>query len=725
MSNAEQHRAAYMEEASELLAELETSLLELEESPGDAELIGRIFRALHTIKGSGSMFGFDDIVAFTHEVETAFDMVRNGLLPVTKELIDLTLSSRDYIRILLYEPDSADEQKAGEIINSLKILSPKTIMPDEVKNSPAPLLPSGNDSEKSVTYRIRFRPPVDIFTRGINPVLLLNELYGLGECSITAQTDGIPRITDIDPESCYTYWDIILTTDLGMNAIKDIFIFIEDDCELDINIIDDGGSADEVSAQSMLKDDFTRRGCVTHEDLRRTAGPHKRIGEILVERGDLTEKDIKKALRKQKPIGEMLVRAGMVDAGKVESALAEQQHIKEIKQKEQPANTASSIRVASDKLDSLVNLVGEMVTVQARLSQVSAYRDDPELLFIAEEVERLTAELRDQTMSIRMLPIGTTFGKFKRLVRDLSKELGKIIELTTEGAETELDKTVIEKLNDPMVHLIRNCIDHGIETPDMRNAVGKPPQGMLHLSARHSGAHVLIEIIDDGAGLDTEAIRAKAIEKGLIAPEAELNEKEIYSLVLAPGFSTAKTVTNVSGRGVGMDVVKRAIDNLRGSIGISSQKSIGTTITLKLPLTLAIIEGLLVQIGKEYFVLPFSVVEECVELTREDIANAHGRHLANVRGQIVPYIRLREQFTISGTQPSIEQIVIAGVEGNRVGFVVDSVIGEHQTVIKTLGRVYKDIDGISGATILGDGTVALILDISKLFQIIEREEVTK
>lgn len=704
MSNAEQHKAVYMEEAHELLAELETSLLELEENPGDAELIGRIFRAMHTIKGSGAMFGFDDIAAFTHEVETAFDMVRNGLLPVTKELIDLTLSSRDYIKTLLDEPDSADKQKAGEIINSLKRLSPKTIMPDEVKNSPAPPSSRDNESENSVTYRIRFRPPVDIFTRGINPVLLINELSSLGECSITAQTDAIPQIVDIDPESCYTYWDVVLTTDLGINAIKDVFIFIEDDSEINITVLNDSSTSE-------------------------TEAGHKKLGEILVERGDLTEKDIKKALRKQKPIGEFLINDRMVDAGKIESALAEQKHLKQIKQKEQQkeqtADTASSIRVGSDKLDSLVNLVGEMVTVQARLSQLSSFRNDPDLLSVAEEVERLTGDLRDQTMSIRMLPIGSTFSKFKRLVRDLSKELGKQIELTTEGAETELDKTVIEKLNDPMVHLIRNCIDHAIETPDMRNAAGKPSQGMVHLSARHSGAYVLIEIMDDGAGLDADAIRAKAVEKGMISADAELTEKEIYSLVLAPGFSTAKTVTNVSGRGVGMDVVKRAIDNLRGSIGITSQKGIGTTITLKLPLTLAIIEGLLVLIGKEYFVLPLSAVEECVELTRQDIANSHGRHLANVRGQIVPYIRLREQFAINGKQPEIEQIVIVGVEGNRVGFVVDNVVGEHQTVIKTLGRVYKDIEGISGATILGDGTVALILDIQKLVRTAEREEVVK
>jgi two-component system chemotaxis sensor kinase CheA len=700
MSKIDIHKAAFLEEAYELLTVLETSLLELEERPDDMELIGTIFRALHTIKGSGSMFGFDKIAAFTHEVETAFDLVRNGEVTVTKELIDLTLSSRDHIKKMLDSPDEHDDSAGKEILSSLKRLLPGKQHDKAAAVSSEKTGSSSEMSSNKLTYRIQFRPNADIFTKGINPMLLLDDLQMLGALKVVAYYDSIPLLDNMEAEECYTYWDIILTTDKGVNAIKDVFIFVEDDCKLVIEVIDDGDK---------LSEDISNR----------------KIGDIMIERGFVTREDLDKVLSQQKRIGQMLVESDMIDSRKVESALVEQQHIKELKQKEQQkeqADTASSIRVASDKLDSLVNLVGEMVTVQARLSQVSAYKNDPDLLSIAEEVERLTGELRDQTMSIRMMPIGTTFSKFKRLVRDLSKELGKEIELSTEGAETELDKTVIEKLNDPMVHLIRNCIDHAIETPDMRTAIGKPAQGMIHLSAKHSGAYVLIEIIDDGAGLDAEVIRAKAIEKGMIAPDAELTEKEIYSLILAPGFSTAKTVTNVSGRGVGMDVVKRAIDNLRGSIGITSQKGIGTTITLRLPLTLAIIEGLLVQIGKEYFVLPLSVVEECVELTREDIANAHGRHLANVRGQIVPYISLREQFAINGKIPEIEQIVIVGVEGHRVGFVIDNVIGEHQTVIKTLGRVYKDIVGISGATILGDGTVALILDIQKLVQIAEREE---
>jgi len=313
-----------------------------------------------------------------------------------------------------------------------------------------------------------------------------------------------------------------------------------------------------------------------------------------------------------------------------------------------------------------------------------------------------------------MLPIGTTFSKFQRLVRDLSSDLGKNILLKTEGAETKLDKTVIEKLGDPLIHLIRNCIDHGIEMPEIRKFVGKPEQGEVCLSAEHSGANVFIKITDDGAGLDAARIRAKAIEKGLIAPDALLSDKECFSLIFAPGFSTAQTVTSVSGRGVGMDVVKRGIEALQGSVDIASQKGVGTTITLKLPLTLAIIDGLLVRIEDHHYIMPLSAIEECVELTREDVEKSHGKNLADIRGEIVPYIRLREEFALFGTAPEIEQIVTARINDRRIGFVVDEVVGEHQTVIKSLGRIYRDVDDVSGATILGDGRVALILDLPKL-----------
>ncbi len=684
-------RETYKEEAYELLTELETSLLELEENPDNLDLIGRVFRAMHTIKGSGAMFGFDDIAAFTHEVETVFDLVRNGKLAATKELIDLTLAARDQIRAMLDASDgngSVDAVISDTIVAGLKKLTPGA---DErqAEAIKAPKKEDAGEPAAEITYRIRFKPSPELFVNGTNPIPLLNELRDLGPSRVIAHTDSIPVLEDLNPELCCTYWDIILTTDKGVNAIKDVFIFVEDSVELKIEAID--------------------QGWIEGED-----GEYKKLGQILTERGDVRPEDIENILGKQKRLGELLVDAGVAKPGQIASALVEQQHVKEIREKRQTVESAASIRVPSDRLDSMVNLVGELVTVQARLTQASALRKDPELAAIAEEVERLSSDLRDKTMSIRMLQIGTTFSKFKRLVRDLSKELGKEIELTTSGAETELDKTVIEKLNDPLVHLIRNCIDHGIESPEEREKEGKPRAGNVHLSAVHSGASVLIDIADDGKGLNAGAIRAKGVEKGLIAADAALSEKELFNLILAPGFSTAKAVTSVSGRGVGMDVVKRAIDELRGSIEISSWAGQGSTITLKLPLTLAIIEGLLVRISDNFFVLPLSSVEECVELTREDTVRANGRNMANVRGQIVPYIRLREQFVVSGEPPAIEQIVIVRVDGNRVGFVVDSVIGEHQTVIKSLGRAYRDVQGISGATILGDGTVALILDTGHL-----------
>lgn len=692
----DQQREAFREEALELLGELEISLLELEESTEDMELIGRVFRAMHTIKGSGAMFGFTEIAKFTHEIETVFDNVRNGKVAVTKELISLTLQARDHILQLLNNNDSgveSCEKSRAEIIEAYRKLfgfnDGNAISVTHMEGRSAPSPPATSSSSESKTYRIRFRPSPSIFLSGVNPSYLLQELEQLGTCKIIAHLDAIPDIRDIDPESCYVYWDIILTTERGMDSIKDVFIFIEGESELNISVI---GKPDG------LGDDLS---C-------------KKLGEILVERGDLSVEDMQEILSSQKRLGEILVEKGLVKPSQIQSALAEQQHVREVLQKRQMADTVNSIRVPSEKLDKLVNLVGELVTVQAHLSQISASRNDPQLETIAEEVERLTSELRDNALNIRMMPIGTTFSKFKRLVRDLSEELGKEIELVTEGAETELDKTVIERLNDPLVHIIRNCIDHGIERPEVRKEKGKSPQGIVFLKAMHSGESVLLTIEDDGAGLNREAILNKAIERGLAPAGAEIPDKELFSYIFSPGFSTAKKITGVSGRGVGMDVVKRAIDSLRGSIEMSSRSGSGTTITIKLPLTLAIIESLLVSIGKDSFVLPLSLVEECVELTREDVAKTNGRNLVNIRGAIIPYVPLREIFSLHGDPPQVEQIVITNVNGSRVGFVVDAVIGEHQTVIKTLGRAYRNITGVSGATILGDGTVAIILDIPTL-----------
>lgn len=687
----DQFKQTFKDEAYEHLADLESSLLELEESPDDLELVRRIFRSMHTIKGSGAMFGFDAIARFTHEVETVFDLVRNGQLPVTPELVNLSLKARDRIKTLLDDEDSEQDASVSEelvarfrgLLSGSEACLPRSVAEDAV--TPAP------EKQRTVTYRIRIKPLRSIFKSGSNPMALLNELHTLGLCTVVSQMTEVPPLSDLDPESCYLFWDVILTSDCGVDAIRDVFIFVEDDCDLKIDVIDDSNGMDQ------------------NQD-------YKKLGEILVERGDLTPEEMRALLNESKRFGQLAVEAGIASHDQIASALAEQQHVRAVRQERQTQEASSSIRVPAERLDMLINLVGELVTIQARFSQTAMLRDDEEFIAIAEEVERLTVELRDNTLNIRMLPIGSTFSKFKRLVRDLSQELNKQIDMTTDGAETELDKTVIEKLNDPLVHLIRNSIDHGIELPSVREQQGKPRQGTVHLAAAHSGDSVLITIKDDGAGLDRDAIRAKAIEKGLISSAAELSDQEIFSQIFAPGFSTAKQVTSVSGRGVGMDVVKKAIEALRGAITINSTRGTGTTITVKIPLTLAIIESLLVQVAGESFIIPLALVNECIELTREDISQAHGRNLARVRDSLVPYISLREQFGITGPPPEIQQIVIIAVDGNHVGFVVDQVIGQHQSVIKGLGKYYRHVQGVSGATILGDGSVALILDIPLLVQ---------
>jgi two-component system chemotaxis sensor kinase CheA len=695
-------RQTFRDEAYELLAELESALLELEKDPGDSQQIGRVFRAMHTIKGSGGACEFHEIAAFTHEIETIFDKVRSGKVTATKEIINLTLSVRDVIEAMFnayYKGGSFDPARVEEILASFRALVPGSA-PAKKKAALAAEKPAPrkSSSRPRMTYRIRFRPGPQIFEQGINPLNLLNELRELGTCTVVAQTEDIPYLEDFDVQACYTHWDVILSTSEGRNAIEDVFIFVKDIADVKIDVIDEEGT---------VEDEKT----------------YKKLGEILLERGDITSEELQKVLSSKKRVGEMLIESGMLPGTKVESALVEQQHVRDLREHRKGSDSASSIRVATGKLDSLVNLVGELVTVQARLSQTALNSGMPSLVSIAEEVERLTASLRDNAMNIRMLPIGTTFSKFRRVVRDLSGELGKEIELVAEGAETELDKTVIERLSDPLVHIIRNSIDHGIELPAQRLAAGKPRQGTIHLSALHSGAHVLIRVRDDGAGLNGDAIREKALEKGLIQPDAQLGEREVMELILAPGFSTARNVTGVSGRGVGMDVVKRAIDALRGTIEISSKPGVGTTITLKLPLTLAIIDGFLTRIGEEHFIFELGTVQECIELTREAETSSR-RNLVNVRGSIVPYIRLREKFNVTGTPPAIEQVVIVQEEGRRVGFAVDLVIGHHQTVLKSLGKFYQGVEGISGATILGDGTVALIVDAQKLIHTAEFEEAT-
>lgn len=745
------NRQIFKEEAYDLLGELEVALLELEENPDDMDVVNQIFRALHTIKGSGSMFGFEDIAEFTHEVETVFDMVRNGDLGVSQPLCSLALKSRDYIKLMLDSSDGDEVVKPAmmeEILGGLKTLvsgervesGGDTFELDLDADEPDEPIEDGWVDEDVIEEENAVEEPVTELSGDLNTFeitltakpdvevdetmleSLFDELVKLGEFKVESR----PEDSEI-AEGMGACWRLSLVTDIAKDNVRDVFFFVDADLEIDI-------TGDGVSVESALVEMESEPVVETvPEEVDHPAEPvvepvaapvikvidlddePPRLGELLVETGDVTEDDIKNALKKQKPIGQILAEDGKIAPEKVEQAIQQQSERKQRVQSKKRQEAMSSIRVAADKLDLLVDLVGELVIVQAQISQVVGERNDPTMTALAEELERLSDELRDSTLGIRMLPIGTSFSKFKRLIRDLSSELGKEIGLSTSGEDTELDKTVIERLGDPLVHLLRNSIDHGIESPEERKAAGKSPQGMVLLSAEHSGGEVLIRITDDGRGMSTEAIREKATERGLITKDAELSEKELLKLIFEPGFSTAKEVTNVSGRGVGMDVVKRAIDSLRGTIDIDSKPGKGTTITIRLPLTLAIIDGLQVCVQDEYYVIPLSLVEECVELTNSDLdADDSGQRILHLRGEIVPYIHIRDWFDVEGESPPIEQIVITGVEGSRIGIVVDTVIGEHQTVIKTLGRVYKDVEGISGATIKGDGSIALILDIPSL-----------
>ncbi len=680
MSKLEPHVETFLEEARELLTDIEEAALELEADPGDSELINRVFRAMHTIKGSGAMFGFDDVAGFTHHLETALDQVREGRFAVTKDLIDVILTSRDYIAgLLAAQLDGvAPDFEAGQcIMDRLKVLIPSEREPG---GSVVGAAREANGGGSSQIMRILVKLDPCVMKTGLDPIVLLAELDSLGEMTVTGQTADVPPLRALAFDECHLWWDILLHTSAGVDAVRDVFIFVEDDSVIDISVL--GGETPQ-----------------PEEDMR--------LGEILVERGDATPEQVDMALQEQKRTGELLAERG-VEQAKIDAALAQQRAMRSRRDQAE----ASSIRVAAEKLDSLMNLVGELVITQAQLTQVAAQCDKPELALTVENVERLTTEIRDCVLNVRMLPIGATFNKFGRLVRDLSSELGKQAGLETSGSETEVDKTVIECLGDPLVHLIRNSIDHGIEAPDVREAAGKPRAGTISLSASQAGGDVIITVADDGAGIDPQKVARKAVEKGIIASADGLTRTEVLDLILQPGFSTAEKVTDVSGRGVGMDVVRREIDKLRGTVTIESEFGRGTTVIIKLPLTLAIVDGLLTGVGDDRYVVQLSEVRECVELTSEqrDFEEA-GRHLVSVRGELVPYVRLRDLFGLSEREMEVEQVVIVMVGEHPLGVVVDAVIGNVQTVIKPLGKMFSQADYLSGATILGDGTVALILDL--------------
>jgi two-component system, chemotaxis family, sensor kinase CheA len=704
---SDQMTSVFFDEANELLDNLEGNLLALEKEPANQELVGAVFRAMHTIKGSAGMFGYNDVASFTHELENAFDLVRNGKLPVTGDLINLTLQARDLVRNML-ETGMTPELRAGteQLVQSLHSYISAYIPDEPEKLQGKNTIPVPAENQTGVpsipgekfTWRIIFRPSPCIMQNGTRPELLVKELAEMGTATVLAFTDTVVMLSELDPERCYLAWDIILTTDRTENDIHDVFIFLDPDSKITVEKINDTGA------------DWTK------------------IGQILIDRRNITREALEDIIREQKKIGEILVDHKVVTQAEVDSALAEQNHLKKIVSMQQKnaaiAGTAEqatgqTIRVNSEKLDQLIDLVGEMVTFNARLGQIAQKSQTSQLTSLSELSERLVFGLRDTAMEMRMLPIGTIFSRYRRLVHDLANQLNKNIELVTDGGDTELDKTVIEKLSDPLVHLIRNSADHGIELPAVRKAAGKSETGIITLSAKHAGGFVLVSISDDGGGLNEEAIRNKALEKGLIRPTDELNDQSLYELIFLPGFSTSNSVTSVSGRGVGMDVVRKDISSLGGTVTVETKPGKGSKFILTIPLTLAIIDGMLVRIGSQMFVIPLSNIQECMKFENAQDIETLCPHITS-RGIYLPCINMHKYFGMEGTVSGKRQVVIVNDQDSRIGIIVESIIGNHQTVIKPIGELYKYNAGISGATILGDGSVALILDILKLSQIIRK-----
>jgi two-component system chemotaxis sensor kinase CheA len=644
-------------EAGELFEQIESGLLDLLHDLSNQGQIDAVFRGLHTLKGSGAMFGFEALAAFTHHCETAFDRVRKGEVPASSELIAAVLEAQDHMRRLVDNPATAFPETGDRLLAKLQAAVGTGASAPQHHTQPTATVKV--DEPATATWQINFSLPANAMANGTNPLGLLDELDELGECTIAANTTAIPPLDTIDPTNLYLSWSITLTTDQPRSAIDDVFIFVMDDMEIDVKKLSDqqAASVDIVPPPSPIEE-----------------------------------------AAKANPAATQAANDGMQN------------------------KSAENVRVPAERLDELMDRVGELVIAQSRLSQLANTSVDIQLRSVSEDVERLSGELRDTMMVLRMVPIAQLFSRFRRLTHDLARETGKQIELMTEGESTEVDKAVIERLADPLVHLVRNSCDHGLESPAERIAAGKDPAGHVTLIARQTGGDVTITIRDDGRGIDRERVRAKAESSGLVAPGAVLSDQDLLQMIFEPGFSTAAQVTNLSGRGVGMDVVKKTIEALRGTINVTSKPGLGSEITLAIPLTLAIIDGLLVRVGTGCYVIPLSAVEECLELSPEDDVKSRGRSFISLRESLVPFIRLRELFH-TGTKPDqYQKVVVISTGTERVGLVVDQIIGDHQTVIKAMSKLHHDVATFSGATILGDGSVALILDVGHLVTAGQQQE---
>ncbi|OEC45661.1 chemotaxis protein CheA [Pseudomonas sp. 1D4] len=686
----------FIAESRELLQQMEDALLQIEQSPEDPELINAIFRAAHTIKGSSGLFGFDSIVAFTHVAESVLDRVRAGELPFSADLSALMLLVGDHLAGLVNH--LAEGRDLAELPEVMGIHEAELVQrlsqylngtPAVTAETPSECAAAPRDGVASQHWHLSLRFGADSLRDGMDPVSFLRYLATFGDLlHIEPVLDHLPSFEALDPEACYLGLEVAFTTEADQAVLEGAFDFVREEGR--IRILPPNA-------------------------------PLARYAELLAEQADEGETQRQRLLRcgtlSEAELASLdaLRPAEMSDATQAETLAAEPSETtavgKALKETARTSGDTNLIRVDAGKLDQLINLVGELIIAGANTRMLAQGCGLVNMSESAETLSRLVEEVRDSALTLRMVQIGATFNRFQRVVRDVSKELGKDIVLRISGGDTELDKTVVEKIGDPLTHLVRNAMDHGIEPAEQRRASGKPLQGMVRLNAYHEAGGIVIEVSDDGGGLNPEKILAKAVQRGLVTEGQQLTDKDTFNLIFEPGFSTADQISNLSGRGVGMDVVKRNITALRGTVELDSRLGAGTCVRIRLPLTLAIIDGFLISVGSSSYVVPLDMVEECIELPSSDLDDLEQLDL---RGDVLPFIRLRNLFEEASLRPRRENVVVVSYAGVRAGLVVDQLHGEFQTVIKPLGKVFGQVPSLSGFTILGSGAVALILDIPGL-----------
>jgi two-component system chemotaxis sensor kinase CheA len=709
-------RKALVQESRELLADMESALLRMERDGYDEEAIHAVFRAAHTIKGSVGLFGLEHVVRFTHGLETILDEVRSGKLVPDSGMISLFLECGDQLTTLIDGVEENRDQTTQEyalgsaLLDRLAALNPKAHKEHKAVVAQRPLEPkvevieSHPDGVVADTWHLSLQLARDVLRAGMDPLSFLRYLASMGDILVVDLVENsIPLASDMDPEELYLGIEVQFKSDATRKQIEDVFEFVAD------------GSVIRILPPHARIDEYIQL-------LNSMPDSVERIGEILLKCGALTPKELERVLRmqsdageKKEPIGQILVSESIVPSVVVAAALQKQ---KATRDKATQENRV--IKIEAQKLDVLIDLVGELVIANAAARIAATEEGAKRSLEAVASLTTLVEGIRDAALGMRMVPIGEVFQRFPRLVRDLAKELGKTVELGISGAETELDKSMVDRLADPLTHMVRNAMDHGLETESVRVAAGKAPQGTLGFNSYHETGSIVIEVSDDGAGINREKVRKRAIERGIVSSEQELSEREILNLIFEPGFSTAETVTNLSGRGVGMDVVKRSIEALRGEIELESEEGVGTTLRLRMPLTLAIIDGFLVGVGDRSYVVPLDMVVECADRPTGGGYDPRSTGIVNLRGEPLPLVRLRDNFGIKGPSPARENIVVVEYGGRRAGLVVEKLYGEFQTVIKPLSRLFAKVPGVGGSTILGNGEVALILDIPAMVQRIER-----